>query len=218
MDAATLDEPLSRVTPAEMLGNIWLITTHWHAEKHLCEELAEQGIQTYQPRQSTRRWYKVQRKTWNHEKGQFEIKTKSQWKDWEVTIFPFVVFAADAGRPFADMFYAISDTNRVQRQADSGGIKLIKNQPRIRRDLETFDIIYRAGLGYRLQHIGNFGKGTPCKVCAGPLEGVVGRVEEVKGKNRLRIEIKATGQCRGYPLDISAENVEAISESEYAME
>jgi hypothetical protein len=216
METAILDPQPKHETPSNLTGNVWIITTRYKQERAICESLAEKHcIHTYQPRQITKRWHKITRRRWNAEKQVWDWLTRTERKDWEVKIFPRIVFAGDGGRPFADMFYAVYDLRKTLDRPGDPGVRLAKDQRRIRSDLESFEIVYQSGVGPRLQHIDKFERGKPCRVFAGPLMGAVGRIDQVGKNRRLNIYIRAIGEGRGYPLDVGMDEVEIIAEEEY---
>lgn len=196
MDVATL-EPTKRTTPADLSGNIWLCQCHWRQELALVRDCAERSIPAYAPQQRIKRWYPRLR----------------EWREWDALIFQWYVFVGDCGRPEADVFYDIMDTGRIQREADNAGVRMIADQTRIRRELENFEILHKAGLGWTLQRIATFKRGDMSRVAAGPLQGLTGEVIQCPDKrHRMIVELTVIGRKRA--VEIDCENLEAMGANE----
>jgi transcription antitermination factor NusG len=188
MDAMAICEPPARVTPADLSGDIWLVQTRWRQELSFAAEMAQRGYLAYVPVQQVKRWY----------------PRLNQWKFWESLIFPFYAFIGDSGHPPDETFYAVVETGCVN--TGEIGPRRIVDQARVRRELENFEIIHEAGLGWRLQRIAEFKPGYRCRVAAGPLEGLEGIVRRVGKKHRMQIELNVLGHKR--EVEIDAENLE----------
>jgi transcription termination/antitermination protein NusG len=162
------------------------VDARWHVlqtlarqEKALARDLESMRVEHYLPVQPSVRYY-----------GRRKLTTL-------LPVFPGYLFL----RGTLDQAYAADRTQRVAR------IIPVPDQQRL--DLELGQIRRALEMGATLVPVNRLAKGMLAEVRSGPLQGIVGEVEERSKLGRLILRIKTLGQA--VSLDIESALLEPIA-------
>jgi transcription antitermination factor NusG len=170
------------------------LSPHWHAiytyprhEKSVADHLQVSGVETFLP----------------------TFTTVSQWKDRRVTLeapmFPGYVFF----RAKADQRGRVLSAPGVIRILSFGGV------PAPISDSEIEGIKLCVDLGVQLEPCSFFEVGDLVRVRSGLLEGLTGRISQVKNKRRLIVPITLINQSMAVEIDVDQlEFIEVIHDKQ----
>jgi transcription antitermination factor NusG len=173
MDASNFVLDASPEIFPQLDGEVWLIQTQTRQERALCRRLGTMGFSTYMPVELRR----VQRN--NGDKN---------YDEYERLLFPRIVFVGSGGRSDGEVFYGAMDTHLTFVSPETLPTK-VKNQKRVRADLNNFEVIRAARQDQMMGRMGQFQKGDRVRVKEGPLMGLTGFI--IRGnRNSIAVQLE----------------------------
>jgi transcription antitermination factor NusG len=156
---------------AEIVGTWWVAHTKPRQEKALAMDLFRSGRAYFAP--------------------MYEAVKRSKGRSWKsvLLLFPGYIFLCGTE---ADRLFALQ-TNRIANVIE------VPDQTRLIAELSQIHKLLESGLAVSSRD--SLQKGTICRIRAGALGGLEGRIERHKGKARFVVNVSILGQAAMVEID-----------------